>query len=145
MAVLCYTLRWHTSARAEPAIKPFLPISRFPLQHPKVTGRADGGDYCGQLSAGTRIPTIAQWPVGSNASCRNVSGAEAFYAYGFPLANSANTGNYIEGGTSVYMIYDEALRGYMIITSDKPGRAAAGQVVKSHRGVTPQLPMHTIA
>ena len=55
-----------------------------------------------------------------------MSGAEVFYAYHAPNGYSSNAGRHLARATSVYVIIDESLRTFMLITSDVPGRAATG-------------------
>ena len=71
--------------------------------------------YCGQLPAFSAIPAVSQWRWQwdqrdelrtPNATCRNMSGAEVFYAYHSPHQYSSNLGTYVDDATSVFMIVD---------------------------------------
>ena len=115
-------------------VLPFNAIARFPRSHPKVAVpentavHAAGDPYCGPVPPFTRIPAVSRWrwrwdqeaelraPAASPPPCHEMSGAEVFYAYHAPFRWSANPGRAVPGVTSVYMIVDEALRAYMILS-----------------------------
>lgn len=159
-ALLCYNVRWRTSAGVDQHRK-FNAITHFPISHPKVADPSSGsanatatvnassvledGDvnhYCGTVPPFTRVPAFSRWPstnqtTGDVIECQNVSGAVAYYAYGLPRGLSANTGQYMLAATSIYVIVDETATVYMIITSDMPERSGSTlhTVAVSLRGV----------
>ncbi|KAK3251892.1 hypothetical protein CYMTET_38789 [Cymbomonas tetramitiformis] len=65
--------------------------------------------------------------------CHNVSGAEAFYAYGWPNASSANTGYEKEGAALLYFVgtepeqADDASDVYFVLVNDKATTNAGQQ------------------
>ena len=88
-------------------------ITKFPASHPKVTESAEGA--CGNIEAGSPIPTELSWRWKSNLenwkddmSCKNMSGAEVFYAYNYPFTFSANPGRHVEDYSIVYMVLDQS-------------------------------------
>lgn len=123
---LCYNLKWTDAAGIEEE-KRFDAITSFPTSHPKVFNQSTD-EFCGAILPFTRVPATTQWPVADPNSgvfeCQNVSGAFAYYGYNTPSRRSANTGQYAEGTTSIYMVVDDSPEGYMVITSDEPDRAA---------------------
>merc|ERR1719498_1256772 len=80
------------------------------------------------------IPALDYWSKkgaqgGGDPSIKQVTGAEAFYAYGYPRNFSSNTGNERHNSVVTQLIVDTSGAVYMIVTVDKAGDCSGGDLV----------------
>jgi len=78
-----------------------------------------------------------------DASVKAVTGAEAFYAYGYPRNYSSNTGNERHNAIVSHLIVDTKGEVYMIVTIDKAYDGSGGNLVINMEttGITTQAPV----
>ena len=60
-------------------------------------------------------------------SCQDVSGAEAFFGYGFPVPHGSNTGFAQDDTELVMLLQDTDGAGYLLLNHDKPGNPDGGR------------------
>ena len=117
-STLCYKLEW-----AGGRVAGIKPISGMPAAHPLVNGTISctgGTDSFRTYAEGAPIPATGAWhPSGDCSKFKEVAGAQMFYAYGYPMSSSANTGYYKEDAAVIYLVQVES-RMYLVLTLDTP-------------------------
>ena len=109
------------------------PILRFPTSHPKVADGVCGG--IGGVDAPDRLirPTEGWSTYGrvhaGDSSCADVSGAEAFFAYNYPVAAGSNTGFQADDTELLMLLQDTAGAGYLLLNHDKPDNPDGGRTI----------------
>eukprot|EP00854_Cymbomonas_tetramitiformis_P013020 gene13020-15382_t len=128
---LCYRVSYNLSnTLVEHLLKP---VSRFPSSHPKL---ALG--VCPPASnASDFIPAISEYASDHDSpeECVTVPGAEAFYAYDYPVEHSANTGNERADTMLLYFTVDDAKNVSFVLVNDVPD--SDGGDVHAHIHVEP--------
>ena len=111
-ASLCYKLEWGGGAMAG-----IRPITGMPNSHPLVNGDVNCPGH--QYTAGEAIPVTGYWNYNGNCNAMSaVEGAEMFYALGYPIGSSANTGYYAHDAAMMFMVEDEGGRMHLVLTLD---------------------------
>ena len=109
----------------EPPSAAVFPIDGIPSTHPKVTR-----NVCGeQFTAEQKIPATGLWSTSgasdpSDSSCVTQPSGQLFYGYNFPSGSSGNTGYVVPSAIALYMVMDENLAVYLVISLDAPGSTA---------------------
>ncbi|KAK3256870.1 hypothetical protein CYMTET_34020 [Cymbomonas tetramitiformis] len=123
---LCYRIQYGYNFETEALL---IPATKYPSLHPKAQGT------CGTASS---IPTTteymeqdcdidASWLSSDYCSCIDMGGANAFYAYNYPLRTSSNTG-YEEANTLLlFFLEDTNLDVYFVMVNDKADDGSGGR------------------
>ena len=95
-----------------------MPLTKMPASHPSV----EYSPLCDNpVSAGDPIPTKLRGPYTANGACKEMSGAKAFYAYGYPEKYTGNpTAARVAGAADLYLIMDKSGGGHFVLTIDDP-------------------------
>ena len=95
----------------------------MPAQHPSVKD-----NLCNQtLNPGDSIPELAWGPYTKDRTCIEMSGAQLFYAFNYPVRHTGNPGYYGTNALSLYVIVDSSFSSFLVVTLDKPYTEVAGQ------------------
>ena len=126
--------RWvvrHGFGTTDVSFSRIAPIQRFPTSHPKVADGVCGG-VAGSAAEDRLIRPTDAWSTAGRVhagddSCQYVSGAEAFFAYNFPVAHGSNTGFQEDDTEIVMLLQDTDGAGYLLLNHDKPGNLDGGR------------------
>jgi hypothetical protein len=126
--------RWvvrHGFGTTDVSFSRIAPIQRFPTSHPKVADGVCGG-VAGSAAEDRLIRPTDAWSTAGRVhagddSCQDVSGAEAFFAYNFPVAHGSNTGFQEDDTEIVMLLQDTDGAGYLLLNHDKPGNLDGGR------------------
>jgi len=114
----CYEVRWEDNFNRTRK-RVLNPVTKFPLHHPALERNVCGGQEYGYIPPNGLWSMSGATNVDAN-SCQSVSGGELFYAYGYPIPSSSNTGFSDDDSLAMFFVLDTDYRGYWVLTIDRP-------------------------
>jgi len=118
-----------------------VPATHYPATHPKVAL------FTPPVSASTPLPATDFWASdgGASGAPPTVSGAMAFFAYGYPTVSSSNTGFEADDSMVTFLVQGDDCQTYLLVLVDRAGGSAGGslQMTLTTTGVTIPPPYTT--